>query len=165
MPPTAPELELSTTSRVSSGYDDWKTPTNWSSSEDYVRFPPLDLTSAFDRAINAALDCLAALKPNWDADGANPISPGIIEAAREFMRRLPNSMKAAGNIPAVTPMRKGNLQFEWHDGPKTLELEIENPQTIHYLKWHSEAGIEEEEFCEISDAETVTELIRWFLEG
>ena len=65
-------------------------------------------------------------------------------------------------MPAVVPMRKGNLQFEWHDGPRTLELEIEDPRTIHFLKWHPEAGIEEEDTCSISDADTVTALLEWF---
>jgi len=44
-----------------------------------------------------------------------------------------------------------------------LELEVEDPWTIHYLKWHSEAGIEEEEeVCSITDADTVIGLIEWF---
>ena len=57
------------------------------------------------------------------------------------------------------------FQFEWHDGPRTLELEVEDPWTIHYLKWHSEAGIEEEEVCSITDAGTVIGLIEWFAKG
>ena len=93
------------------------------------------------------------------------MNPRIIAAAREFISTLPRSIKAKAKIPAVVPMRKGNLQFEWHDGPKTLELEIESPGTIHYLKWHSEAGIEEEEICLIADTEIVTRLIEWFVEG
>ena len=93
------------------------------------------------------------------------MKPEIIEAARELISALPGSIKAKVKVPAVVPMRKGNLQFEWHDGPKTLELEIENPAIIHYLKWHSEAGIEEEEVRLIADTETVTGLIEWFVQG
>ena len=36
---------------------------------------------------------------------------------------------------------------------------------IHYLIWHSEAGIEEEDVCSITDADTVTGLLEWFVRG
>lgn len=62
-------------------------------------------------------------------------------------------------------MRKGNLQLEWHCGPRTLELEIESPTTIHYLKFHPEAAIEEEDFCDVSDADALARLIEWFVGG
>jgi hypothetical protein len=159
MPPTALELEPSSTSRATSGYDEWMSVTPDSPASDYARLSPFDLT------IYNELDRLTALKPNWDGEGANRVKPEIIEAARDLISALPRSIKAKVKVPAVVPMRKGNLQFEWHDGPKTLELEIETPGTIHYLKWHSEAGIEEEEVRLIADTETVTGLIEWFVEG
>jgi hypothetical protein len=73
---------------------------------------------------------LAALKANWDAQGALPIDQTIIESARGFAEQLPDDVVPP---PAVVPMAKGNLQFEWHDGPRSLELEFEDAQTIHYL--------------------------------
>lgn len=62
-------------------------------------------------------------------------------------------------------MAKGNLQFEWHDGPRSLELEIEDPQTVHYLKWHPEEGVEEEGFFEMQCIDQAEALIRWFRRG
>ena len=90
------------------------------------------------------------------------IDPEIVEAARQFVSSLSEDIASP---PAVVPMPKGNLQFEWHEGPRTLELEIENPTTIHYLKWHPEEGTEEESFFELSDVFRAESLIRWFMRG
>ena len=76
------------------------------------------------------------------------------------MTRLPKSI---ARLPAVVPMAKGNLQFEWHEGPRSLELEIESPDQIHYLKWYPEEGIEEEGFLSIRDITSAEILIRWFM--
>ncbi len=118
--------------------------------------------SDFDMAVKKELRRLAALQVNWDAEGARSIDPEIIDAAEEFVSTLPDLLKSHVSAPEVVPMRKGNLQFEWHDGPRTLELELENARTIHYLKWHPEAGIEEEDTCSISDLNAVAGLIEWF---
>jgi hypothetical protein len=119
--------------------------------------------SPFDRAVNAELNRLATLEPGWDAEGADRIDGRVISAARQFVSALPGRLKEEAVIPAVVPLRKGNLQFEWHDGPRTLELEFEAPEQIHYLKWHSAAGIEEEDIRPMSHVETFVELIRWFM--
>ncbi len=121
--------------------------------------------STFDVAVKNELHRLASLQENWDSQGARSIDPQIIAAAAEFVSTLPSRLKSRISAPAVVPMRKGNLQFEWHDGPRTLELEVEDPLTIHYLKWHSEAGIEEEEVCSMTDTDTVIGLIEWFARG
>jgi hypothetical protein len=119
----------------------------------------------FDLAVKSELRRIAALGENWDSEGARPIAPNIIDAATDFISVFPARLKSLVAVPEIVPMRKGNLQFEWHDGPKTLELEIEDARTIHYLKWHSEAGVEEEDVCPLSDSDTVTRLIEWFAKG
>jgi len=111
------------------------------------------------RIVNEELDRLASLQANWDAEGAEPIDPQIIEAARQLAEELPENLVG---LPAVVPMAAGNLQFEWNDGPRSLELEIESPATIHYLKWHPEEGTEEEGFFDIDDIDRTVLLIRWF---
>ncbi len=121
--------------------------------------------STFDLAVTNELHRLAALQENWDSQGARAIDPEIIAAAGEFVSMLPGRLKSRISAPAVVPMRKGNLQFEWHDGPRTLELEVEDPWTIHYLKWHYEAGIEEEEVCSTTDSDTLIGLMEWFVKG
>ena len=117
----------------------------------------------FDIAVNKVLFRIAALPENWDGEGAHSVDPRIIAKAVDFVSKLPDHLKSHTPIPAVVPMRKGNLQFEWHNGPKTLELEIIDPGTIHYLKWHVDAGIEEEDICSISDTDAAVALIEWFI--
>lgn len=78
------------------------------------------------------------------------------------MRALPENI---GFQPRVVPMSTGNLQFEWHHGKKTLELEFESPQTIHFLQWNSDEGIEEEDTFRASDIDRAVDLIQWFMTG
>ena len=116
----------------------------------------------FKTVINQELDRLASLPPNWDAEGAPRIDAEIIRAAREFASMLPENI---ASTPAVVPSAAGNLQFEWDDGTRSLELEVETTSTIHYLKWHPEEGIEEEDFFDIHDVDRAVSLIRWFMRG
>ena len=48
-----------------------------------------------------------------------------------FFRRLPDEIIVT---PSVVPMTRGRLQFEWHRGNRSLELEFESIGRIHYLK-------------------------------
>lgn len=116
----------------------------------------------FETFINQELDRLAALDSNWDAQGARPIEPAVIDAARRLIAQMPRNHFPS---PAVVPMAKGNLQFEWHDGPRSLELEIEDARLIHYLKWHPEEGIEEEGTFLLRDIPRAVALVRWFTQG
>ncbi len=130
-------------------------------SGEYDRWEPTEYFAPdFERIVHQELDRLGQFKPNWDAEGAAPMDPAVIDAARTFISRLPKNI---ASTPAVVPMRKGNLQFEWNAGPRSLELEIEDPETIHYLKWDSEQGIEEEDFFPVADTERAEMLIRWFM--
>jgi hypothetical protein len=116
----------------------------------------------FNEDVLRELVRLAALQPNWDAQGAKPINAEFIGAARSLVAALPPNLIWA---PAVVPMAKGNLQFEWHDGPRSLELEFESPETIHYLKWHPEAGVEEEGCYSVRDTIQTVDAIHWFMKG
>ena len=116
-------------------------------------------TTQFVEQVRHEVRRLANLPPNWDAQGAKTIDPGILRAAEAMIADLPAHTSWA---PAVVPMAKGNLQFEWHDGPRTLELEVETPSLIHYLKWHPEEGVEEEGVYNIGDSARSDALVRWF---
>ena len=163
MTPITLEPETLSTPQAHSGYDRWNSTAGKPDTSGYA------ILSKFDLAVNDTLDQIAALEQDWDAQGACRIDPYIIDAAREVISSLPRRIKTEAllkdAIPAVVPMRKGNLQFEWHEGPRTLELEIECPSTIHYLKFHPEAGIEEEDVCSITDTDTLAGLIQWFVGG
>jgi len=106
------------------------------------------------------LDRLASLPANRDREGAPRIDPAINRAARDFIARLP--LKVAP-IPAVVPSAAGNLQFEWNSGRRSLELEIENPATIRYLKWDPNEEVEEEDVVNVVDTDRTVRLIEWFV--
>lgn len=158
MTPITLEPETLSTPAARSEYDRWNSMASHPDASGYA------ILSRFDLTINSKLDQIAALRKDWDAQGAYPVDPSFVKAARELISSLPSKIKdRAGVIPAVVPMRKGNLQFEWHEGPKTLELEIESTTDIHYLKFHPDDGVEEEDLCDISDTNTVVKLIQWFV--
>ncbi|MEX0716350.1 MAG: hypothetical protein WD066_07185 [Planctomycetaceae bacterium] len=113
----------------------------------------------FQPSLHAELDQLAALRPNWDGYGAPRLDRAIIDAARRFVDRLPEDVSRR---PTIVPMSPGNLQFEWHEGQRVLELEFETADTIHYLKWDPAEKVEDENTFPVADAGQAEELIRWF---
>jgi hypothetical protein len=130
------------------------------SSEHWLRAGHYD--PDFVSAVAAELDRLSQLPQNWDGYGAPAINPAILTAARWFIQALPENLVYR---PRVVPMSTGNLQFEWHDGSKVLELEFETPGAIHFLQWHPEAGVAEEESFSATDVGRAVDLIQWFLSG
>jgi hypothetical protein len=116
----------------------------------------------FVTRLNAELDRLASLPPNWDAEGAPRIHPAIIAAARQFLSRWPDDI---ATVPAVVPSAAGTLQFEWIAGRRSLELEIETPTTVHYLKWDPDDNVEDENIFGIDEIDKAEFLIRWFMRG
>jgi len=110
--------------------------------------------------VRADIHSLSELAPNWDGYGAPAIDPAVIEAAEAFIARLPQGLAPP---PRVVPMSNGTLQLEWHAGPKSLELEFESPDSIRYLQWHPNEGVEEEDAFPTTNVETAVDLIRWFL--
>lgn len=108
------------------------------------------------------LDRLSKLPPNWDQYGAPQIDRSIIAAAVHFIRALPANIVFR---PRVVPMSPGNLQFEWHQGKKILEIEFETPEKIRFLQWDPEAGLEEEDTFLTKDIDRAVDLIHWFISG
>ena len=159
---TLESQEIKTDETVS-GFDQWVS-TTAKMGVTRLRFVTL---SPFDLSVVRKLDRLATLKAGWDAERAQPICRRILRAARDLVSRLPGNIKGSVPAPAVVPMARGadlpgNLQFEWDDGKRSLELEIETPATIHYLKWAPDEGCEEEDFFDIRDNDRTISLIRWF---
>jgi hypothetical protein len=116
-------------------------------------------TASFRVGTRHALEDLRRLNAGWDGYGAEPINSATIDAALRVVDQLPASLVDA---PQVVPMTRGRLQLEWHRGNRSLELEFETPERLHYLKWDSDAGIEEEDVFPSSQTQTVVELLRWF---
>ncbi len=116
-------------------------------------------TAKLESPLCSEIDRLAALGPNWDGYGSDALDRAILDAARQFVARMAPAPAAQ---PLVVPMSNGALQFEWHRGQRILELEIEDPETIHYLKWDPAEGIEEEDVFAIEELEKANRLIHWF---
>jgi hypothetical protein len=116
----------------------------------------------FAAAVCGAIDELGALPPGWDGYGAPPIDPAIREAAKRLVRALPENLAYR---PRVVPTSTGNLQFEWHQADKVLELEFETDRMIHYLQWHPAASVEEEGLVPTDDVDWIVGLIQWFMNG
>jgi hypothetical protein len=116
----------------------------------------------FVDGVQAAIESLRALAPDWDGYGAPVIDPAVIEAAKTFIAQLPEKLAFR---PRVVPGSGGTLQLEWHDGTKALELEFESPNSIRYLQWHPDAGVEEEDSFPVTDISKAVDLIRCFMAG
>ena len=112
-----------------------------------------------EKALLAEIDRLAALGPNWDGYEGPALDRAVLDAARRFVTRIAAVVKQP---PLVVPMSSGVLQFEWHQGQRILEMEVEDSATIHYLKWDPAQGIQEEDVFGIDDVETAVVLLRWF---
>lgn len=58
-------------------------------------------------------------------------------------------------------MTRGRLQLEWHHGPRSLEVEFELPDRLHYLKWDPALKVEDE--CIVpADVGQLQLLLDWF---
>lgn len=114
-------------------------------------------------ALDARLDQVAALGPDWDGHGAPPINPAVPRAVRDWGQAMPGW--AFAPAPAVVPLSSGGLQLEWHVGPRILELEFESPETIHYLRWDPGHGVQDEDAYPAGDRSRSEELIGWVRGG
>lgn len=111
------------------------------------------------RAVLQSLDELRNFKNNWDGYGAGPLDPRNLDAARRFVESLPENVAPT---PNVVPMTRGRVQLEWHRGNRSLELEFENPTSVHFLQWDSDRGIETEDIVPIDQTERLEGLVNWF---
>ena len=111
-------------------------------------------------SVLAALEELRHFEKNWNGYQADPINFQVIAAARRFIKSLPDDLITS---PQVVPMTRGRLQFEWHRGERSLELEFETPTQVHYLKCDDSRGIEEEQVLPLADRQSILELLRWFM--
>ena len=134
------------------------------SAEDYLRVGNWGklVRCRKNREVIEQIEKLKRLEADWNGYGAEPINPRIIESSQQFIRSLHNQLRV---LPQVVPMTQGRLQLEWHDGTRSLELEFESPSQVHYLKWDSSIGLDEEDIVPVADQTRLRELIEWFATG
>lgn len=76
-------------------------------SERYVHNPP----PAWQEHLLGRLAELERLAPNWDSDGALPVSRRHANRAQAFLMQV---MGAVSDEPEVVPLADGGVQLEWH---------------------------------------------------
>ncbi len=114
----------------------------------------------FKSAVTSQIQGLRGLAPGWDGYSAPRIDEAIVDAALKLVQELAPHIAPR---PRVVPLSSGGLQFEWQAANgQSLELEFEDDSTIHYLRWHQAAGIEDEAFLSVDEVEEIEQLIKWF---
>ncbi len=114
----------------------------------------------FSDFLHSQLDELGQLQRNWDGYGSPPLEQEILAAAHDWVDHLPEHLAIR---PMVIPLPCSGVRFEWNDGPRSLQLEFDSPDTIHYLKWNPDAGMEEEETFPPGNTDQAVSLIQWFM--
>jgi hypothetical protein len=114
----------------------------------------------YDPWLREQLDLLRGLQTGWDGYQAPPPARDIIDAVGRFINEVLSSHFVPR--PTVVPTMSGGVQLEWHKGTRSLELEFESSDRIHYLRWDPQREIEDEEFIRVDDRSQADMLIRWF---
>lgn len=110
-------------------------------------------------SVHESLTRVRAFQSNWDGYGAAPLDRRILDTVASVINLIPVD---AGPTPQVVPMTRGRVQLEWHRGTRSLELEFQAAGSIHFLKWDSSEGIEEEDVVDAGDAALIVALVCWF---
>ena len=53
---------------------------------------------------------ITAGEPNWDREGADPVTTEIVEIARRVIKELPGDIE----IPQISADPQGNVEFDWY---------------------------------------------------
>ncbi len=86
------------------------------------------------------LEKLTALQRGWDGHGAEPVAPGAVARALEFLRGLDISYRGAVPPPAVGPLPDGAVTLVWRDKDQEVEITFANSgETIEYAVSDREA--------------------------
>ena len=105
-------------------------------------------------------DELKNLNQVWGNDSQD-VNLLIINNAENVYNEL---IKSHLNPDLILPLTNGNIQFEWHNGNKSLELEFISDQEIHYFKYWSNEFAPEEDVLKTKDTYKIIRLVRYFLQ-
>ena len=116
---------------------------------------------------NNQLCKIALLEKGWGGYETNPIPKELLKSVQKLLDMIENW---GFKEPTCIPTGSSTVNLEWHKWvknnekteEKSLEIEFDDKNTVHYLKWHESEGIEEEEIFSFSDTKRIKELIEWF---
>lgn len=134
------------------------------SSESRITTPGYQQKAKQLSSISSKILSFRHLKKNWDFYDACPINYATIVTGIEFIQHLLNWISDYDldiDAPFVAPRPDGELQFEWEDEYKYLEIGISpNNHKYEYVAMNDYTGFEDE--GETSSEETLTSLLRWY---
>lgn len=106
---------------------------------------PASMDTNWLAELSAKLVELVRLPANWDADGAQAVSMGTVEAVLGEVIGLLRSVVAAERLPmpAVIPTHIGGVQLEWHVGKKDLMLVFEPDGSAEFYHDDHRTGMTE----------------------
>lgn len=67
--------------------------------------------------------------PDWDGQGANPITPKTLMQVVKFVEALPSTIFA---IPTVVPEPVGSIAFEWRTAKGYLTVSIDDDSYVYH---------------------------------
>jgi len=87
-------------------------------------------------------EAIADLPHGWDSYGAPSPDVDKLKAGWQLLVRLCH----AGDLPKphINPTRDGGVQFDWEEGPRYFEIEVEGAGKAGYFWRDDVAAIEEE---------------------
>ena len=99
---------------------------------------------------------------DWDCYGAEPISPETVEAARQLLEMLPDTL----GKPHISPGSDGTIGFEWvfTDGPLRKLYIDAGPGRVWAGYWRRASGERRTILPKPIDARTEAELGKLFEE-
>jgi hypothetical protein len=71
----------------------------------------------------------ARMPENWDGYDSPPLTAGASHTAMELLAAIGDGLTGV----RIAPVSGGGVQFEWHIGPRELELEILPDGSIQFL--------------------------------
>ena len=78
----------------------------------------------------AQLDELLQLEPQWDGHRAKVISIAAVRGAVESLFRIADEVSLA---PQFFPLPDGGVQYEWHVGGESVEVEVDGSGVAYAL--------------------------------
>lgn len=86
------------------------------------------------------LAAIAKLPHGWDSQGAAPPVATIVWGAESLLLSLCND--PALPRPHIHPTRSGGVQFEWENGPRYFEIEVQGERAATYFYSDDDTGEE-----------------------
>lgn len=90
--------------------------------------------------VDAELAKIKTLEPGWAGDGTEAISPEVAALAKSFILSL--FRETGVRNPYVLPAAEGGIQFEWHDGARSLEFEVLPDKNVIFCLFDPETSTE-----------------------